>query len=85
MNPDAFERGQALIHIMARLGTMAVFFLLLLDLLALPFAWRNPVGRAVDLAAIGVAVVFGFLVWSGTRFALRLMDRAQRRQNREKP
>ena len=85
MKPDAYERGQSLIHVMARLGTMAVFFLLLLDLLALPFAWNHPVGRVVDLFSIGVAVLFGLLVWSGTRGALRLLDRAQRGRDPQTP
>ena len=84
MKQDAYERGQSLIHVMARLGTMAVVFLLLLDLLALPFAWNNPVGRAVDLFAIGVAVAFGLVVWWGTRWALGLLDQAQHRRNYQK-
>ena len=77
MSPEAYERGQTLIHVMARFGTMAVGLVAVLDLMALPFAWRHPVGRAVDLAALGVAAVFGLLVWWGTRWALRCLDRAQ--------
>lgn len=72
---DRREQARFMVASLARMSAWMVAFLGLVELAALPVAWRtSPVDRAVDLAALAVTALFGLAVWIGPALALRRID-----------